>query len=532
MKFELGDYAQMISAAESGYNRYRGAFIKLDNCYLMQFEQDVLDQLKDLDKPIPIYTPSFNSKAKRIMASFESAYFESDEIAQVSNNNGKVQREADAIDLELKDQTRSGMFAPMQRCFLDTIVKGTAIIRSYWTDKLNIEHIQVKDLWFDPSALSHKDLRFVVHRTYSTIPDIAELQQQGIYNNDFDPNTLVKQAYQEQTPFSKVVLYDVYFLDAGVWKLTTLYDRTIILRENIILNDGLPFTFGICLPQPISELDTRAVMSYGDSPMSPMISNQAEINIRRNQMIEAIELSLKPRALVMSGSGLDPMDMHKGAGSMIRVTNPNAVQWIPAPSIQSAIFDIQRLDTEGQEAVGVTAYNSGNDMGQMMNRTATGIATLTQEGNTRIASYLRSFNETMMEPLFDRIVKLIWKYSDSDNFDGIDRSQDIEFKISINVGLGATNKQVQLNGMMQAVQLIAQTGNTKAVTEIIRRTLPLLGIKDVDEVMGADNEESGFTGTPQPQSMGGNQIPTQQAQEQPFDAGANGTVGGAMQTLS
>lgn len=502
-EFTIATAQQLITSGENGYTYYRPVFQKLAKYYLAIMDDKLRESLEKRDKS-RIFFPMINTKVKRVLASFQEAYFSNDEFAKVSPTDEEPQNTiiAEALQKAADFYTSKEMklFSNFDEIFLEAIVYGTAIAKVMWDGtKPRIDKLSIDDVYFDPSARSFEDCRFVIEKIYLTQSDIAKLQRDGIYDNTFDAYSLNQDSLSNaaglvaNNKYSKVVLHDVYFKENGKWYLATVHNKTTIVRSPVELTDGLPIFAGYLVPQFIAPLDYTAIRSYGDSPIASLIPLQDEMNARRNQQIDALGLQLNPKMIVQLGSGIDPLDLKRGAGSIIKANNINGVQVLPPPNIASSINEVSRLDAELQEAIGVTSYNSGVDSSQL-NNTATGISILSQEANTRIQAYIRSFNETFMEPVFMQLCRLIYKYGDARFFDGIDRSAPLKASISINTGIGATNKQVQLNAYQTAYQMFMAMQDVPNARRILKEILPILGIKNTKEYFENDNQ--GQSGNP------------------------------------
>jgi hypothetical protein len=488
------DASNLITSCENGYDTYKPIFQKLSNYYLAQMDTKVEESLKKRGKS-HIFFPVINTKVKRILASFQESYFSNDEFAKISANGDDedLAKLADALQGATDYYTcKIKLFDNFSNIFLNGIVYGTSIVKVMW-DSTNgvprLDYLDIDNVYFDPSARSFEDVRVVIENIFLTNGDVVSLQSGGTYDGDFDASSLTSNvnAHISTNKYSKIKLQDVYFKENGTWYLSTVWNKSVIVRKPVALQDGLPIFAGYLVPQLIVPSDTQSIRVYGDSIVAPLSALQEEMNVRRNQQIDAFSLLLNPKMIVGIGSGIDPMDLKRGAGSIIKANNPNGVIVLPAPNINPAFNDVSRLDTEIQETIGVTSYNSGIDQ-QQMNGTATGISILSQEANTRIQAYIRSFNETFMEPVFRQLCKLIYKYGDDSFFTDVDRTQDFDFQVSINTGLGATNKQIQLNAYNQAFQGFLAVQDVNNARKILKETLPILGIKNTKEYFD-DNQE-------------------------------------------
>jgi hypothetical protein len=142
----------------------------------------------------------------------------------------------------------------------------------------------------------------------------------------------------------------------------------------------------------------------------------------------------------------------------------------------------ERIRTDIEEITGIQMLGSADTSALVNRQTAEGMNILSNEKSLRTDSYIRTVNETFVEPIIAHIGKLIWKYCDKKEFfKGIDRSKDYAFAVNVAAGLGATSKQVQLNGLNEAFAKFMQLGDAQRANQTIVDSLPLLGIKNTSE---------------------------------------------------
>lgn len=474
---DSNELLRLISAAKDGFERYKGIFERVQNDFLCKLDDKTQQRLKKHEKSA-LFIPITASKVRRILASFQEAYFANDSIVHIHQSlEGSAPAETiselqRAFDYYMKNKTKP--FFTLTRNMLGAILCGTPIAKVYWSkDKPIIENVSVFDCWLDPQAEDARDIKYLVHNLKMARADIVALKKQGIFGYD------VGFGYDEQ-PYKREKIQEVYYLQNGSWNVATFIEQNKI--RDVVLQDGLPFVVGALLPQIFNDTE-EAVRVYGDSPTSILLPLQREINIRRNQQIDAIALYLNPRILVESGSLIDPNQIIKGAGQIIQCERLEGAKFMPMPPIQESIFDVNRLDTEAQEALGVTSYNSGVDNNNtLLNSTATGVSILSSEANTRINALIRAYNETFVEPLMTRIAMLIYKY-DPLFMGNFALRAPIEVLASINTGIGATNPQTQINNLDKAFAMFLQTQNLQGANAVIDEMLPILGIKNKEKFL-------------------------------------------------
>ncbi|MDY2584161.1 hypothetical protein, partial [Helicobacter sp.] len=423
------------------------------------------------------------AKTRRILASFQESYFSNSDIVKLEQvlEYPEVSEVIALLQIAFNHYTQKEikLFSILSANMLDAILYGTPIMRVYWNgNKPVLENISIYDVYLDPDATSNEDINYLVHNLYLSKNQIYALIDSGV----FQPQNAVQRESEAIKLYTREKIQEVYYRLSGIWYCATMWGNNKL--RDTPLQDGLPFVIGRLIPQIFSQ-DEEAVKLYGESPISIILPLQQEINTRRNQQIDAIDLSLNPRVLLQMGGGIDPVAFKKGAGEIIQCSDPNAVKFFTPPSIAEGTFDIQRLDLEAQEAIGVTAYNSGVHSAQL-NQTATGVSVLSSEANTRIQSLIRSYNETFIEPALTRLAHLIYKYDTQFFAQGIYKPP-LDLVARINTGLGATNKQLQLQNYQLAFQMFAQIQNYQGMVRVVQDMLSLMGIKNKQDYF---NEES------------------------------------------
>lgn len=474
---DSNELLRLIRAAKDGFEHYKDIFLRVQNDFLGKLDTTTKQKLQKREKSA-LFIPITASKVRRILASFQEAYFTNDSIVHIHQSlEGSAPAETiselqRAFDYYMKNKTKP--FFTLTRNMLGAILHGTPIAKVYWSgDKPIIENVSVFDCWLDPQAEDARDIKYLVHNLKMARSDILALKKQGIFGEElgFEP---------DEQPYKREKLQEVYYLQETTWNVATFIGQNKV--RDVALADGLPFVVGALLPQVFDD-DEDAVRAYGDSPTSILLPLQREINIRRNQQIDAIALYLNPRILVESGSLIDPNQIIKGAGQIIQCERLEGAKFMPMPPIQESIFDVNRLDTEAQEALGVTSYNSGVDNNNtLLNSTATGVSILSSEANTRINALIRAYNETFVEPLMTRIAMLIYKY-DPLFMGNFALRAPIEILASINTGIGATNPQTQISNLDKAFAMFLQTQNLQGANAVIDEMLPLLGIKNKEKFL-------------------------------------------------
>ncbi|CUU91338.1 Bacteriophage head to tail connecting protein [Campylobacter hyointestinalis subsp. hyointestinalis] len=482
----LDKFNKLIKKSKNGYAKYGDSFKALNNAYLLNYSDEKKQFLQRHDKSA-LYFPKLNAKAKRIMDALSQTYFESDKMALLENNINSDDRIIEmwqyAFDYYCKN---INLYAILQPEFLKVSFLGTSIAKIYWdNDKPNIEMLDIDKVFFDPNAKNYDDLRYIIHEFSLTKDDIKGYIKNKVYKN-------TNLEFDSDDEYKRYRLYDIYELKKGKWLLSTIFDDKAILREEVELKDGLPIICGYTLAQVKKIGESGFIGVYGEPPLASILSLQDEFNSLKNASIEATKQHLYPKLLVDKNAQIDRDELINPT-SPIYVKNLGAVSVLPKPDIHFATLNIQAIDNDMSETSGVSPQQNGAT--SVRAETATMSSIMANEGSVRLNGYIRTYNETFIEPLFYQFAKLIYKYGDPMFFIGVDRSEVMSFKLNLECGIGALNKEVQKRNLIESSNLLGNhfqmclavqdTQGAELIKdaheELISKLMPLFGVKDFDK---------------------------------------------------
>lgn len=516
---------QLITQAKDGYEKYKTSFVELQKAYLLEFGAQRKKTLAKKNKS-SVYIPKLNAKVKYLITTLNNVYFSSERMADLEyylNSNEDILRMwQEAIDFYTE---KLNMFKIFQPFFLECSVLGTCVAKITWQNDFPlIEKIDLENIFFDPNATNSEDISYLVHQIFLNVSQIKDLQKAGVFDKRVRIDELVDE--DDSDNFKKVSLYEFYEQKNGVWFVSTLLEQEL-LRDEIELKDGLPFVWGSMLPQ-LKKIDENEnyICAYGEPVFSSMIPLQEEMNISRNLMIDACRAHISPKVVLQKSSGVTRADIET-ISSPVYLNEPGAITIFPPPRIESTTANLQILESEITEVSGISPQNNGAQTAK--NETATEISIKADEGGRRVSDYVRALNETFVEPLFDRLALLVYRYGRSEFFAGYERMSMPSFRFKVQTGTGAMNKEVRRAGLQSSMSVFSQLyqmymsiGDTQSAYKIIKANekltkelLPLLGVKNVSEFLS----DEGVSEQMQNNFMLQQQAQQLQAQEQELQAG-------------
>ena len=485
----LSELQSYYTAAENGYSQYKDDFHRLMDIYRGELPEEIAKDLKARGKSHIAYKKA-RAIVGRYTASVKATYFTNDSFADITSHETTEEAEAEAKAkqhmFEYLWKHKIKAYKPFSQCIFDSGLYGTPCAKVYFNsteDTPKMEHVSIHDLWFDPDAMDSDDCRYYVHNYRKSMSDIQSLKKAGVYNASFkmtdisiDSRSGISSS-NTQTPHSRVTLSDIYFRRNNKWYVSTLFEKSVILRSDIELVDGQPFIVGGITEQASDDRES-SVRIYSDTFLSAIDTMQMEMTTRVNQQLDAIALNISPKYFTEKSAGLDDKDLKSGAGRQVTMVNMSLKEQIPPPSVPMLNADIDRLALQMEESTGVKTL-TGQDSALVNRQTAHGMEILSADQNIMVDSYIRGFNETFAERLAKRMVVLGWKYCKNTTlFKGVSRTTDTDFYVSINAGLGATSRAVKIEGNDKLFQQFMAIGDVDNARQIIRDTLPLYGKKN------------------------------------------------------
>jgi len=451
----------------------------------------------------------------------------------LSNDELAMLMSDESMDIVEQDTTEFPIFDPNGQPVIDPMgmpVMGSThnIVaqKKKKSGKVVIENVPPEEFLISKKARTIADSPFVAHRqmlTRSTLIAMGFNKEQvdGLQIGDalaYTPERVARypageQPYQIQTDdlsMQEIEVFECYVKTdiegKGIASLVQVfYASNEILedekgKEMVEEVDYVPF-HSIC-PIPIPH------KFFGNSLADRTTDIQLIKTTITRQMLDNLYLTNNARVVAVEGQvNLDDL-LTSTAGGVIRAKSPNAVQQLVVQNVASQAFPmLQYLDTVQSKRTGVSDASQGLDPSILQNVTAAAVASMQQAGAGKIELMARIFAETGVKSLFKGILHLLCKYQDKPRLVRM-RGEFVEFDprtwanqydVSINIGLGAGNRQEQMAMLSMVLakqeQLIGQYGPANPYVSpaqyrgTLGRMVEIAGFKDSAEFYKAITPE-------------------------------------------
>jgi len=440
-----------------------------------------------------------------------------DELAMLMSDETMEIVEQDTTEFPIYDPMGQPVFDPTGMPVMGS-THNVVVQKRKKSGKVTIENVPPEEFLISKKARTIADSPFVAHRQMLTRSDLIAMgfnkkQVESLQMDDalaYTPERVARysageQPYQVQTDdpsMQEIEVFECYVktdMDGkGIATLTQVfYASNEILqdekgKEMVEEVDYVPF-HSIC-PIPIPH------KFFGNSLADRTTDLQLIKTTITRQMLDNLYLTNNARVVAVEGQvNLDDL-LTSTAGGVIRAKSQGAVQQLVVQNVAQAAFPmLQYLDTVQSKRTGVSDASQGLDPAILQNVTAAAVASMQQAGAGKIELMARIFAETGVKSLFQGILHLLCKYQDKARMVRM-RGEFVEFDprtwanqydVSINVGLGAGNRQEQMAMLSMVLakqeQLIAQYGPANPYVSpaqyrsTLGRMVEIAGFKDSSE---------------------------------------------------
>jgi hypothetical protein len=464
----------------------------------------------------------------------------------LSNDELAMLMSDETMEIVEQDTTEFPIFDPMGQPVIDPMgmpvmgaTHNVVVQQKKKSGKVTIENVPPEEFLISKKARTIADSPFVAHRQMLTRSTLVAMgfnkkQIEGLQMGDalaYTPERVARyaageQPYQTQTDdpsMQEIEVFECYVktdIDGkGIASLVQVfYASNEILedekgKEMIEEVDYVPF-HSIC-PIPIPH------KFFGNSLADRTVDLQLIKTTITRQMLDNLYLTNNARVVAVEGQvNLDDL-LTSTAGGVIRAKSQGAVQQLVVQNVANQAFPmLQYLDTVQSKRTGVSDASQGLDPAILQNVTAAAVASMQQAGAGKIELMARIFAETGVKSLFQGILHLLCKYQDKARVVRM-RGEFVEFDprtwanqydVSINVGLGAGNRQEQMAMLSMVLakqeQLIGQYGPANPYVSpaqyrgTLGRMVEIAGFKDSAEFYKAITpEQDQMLSNPPPQEQ-------------------------------
>lgn len=265
------------------------------------------------------------------------------------------------------------------------------------------EAVDIEDFFPDPFADSIESARYVIHRVYRDKAHVERLFADGTYKRPDDDRW--QQYLQTHSALDRMASVELGG-GSGTGRDKTLLSLLEYWTDNVVVTvaggngtdgaggtillraDRNPFAHG---EKPFVRIVDYLVPHefWGIGELEPLEGVQETLNALWNSRIDNVKISINSMFAAVMDFMLDPSDLQVRPGGVIRVKEgipvDQAFKRIDLGDVtQSSYTEAAEIERMAEKVSGVSPYQTGQDS-PSYNRTATGIALISEQGNNRFA---------------------------------------------------------------------------------------------------------------------------------------------------
>ncbi len=288
------------------------------------------------------------------------------------------------------------------------------------------EAVDITNFFIDPIADSIENARYVIHRVYRDKAYLEEKFKEGMYKKP--PQDIWVSFLNENASLARLATIGLGSgatasgTDDGLIELLEVWTPTKMVTVagggsgGILLRaERNPFAHG---EMPFSRIVDHLVPHefWGIGELEPLEGLQDMMNELWNARIDNVKLVLNTMFMAVMDYIEDPADLQVGPGKIVRVREGiplnQAVQRLELGQVtQNAYEETAEVERMTEKVSGVSQYTTGTGGGGALNRTATGVALISEQGNTRFAHKVRMAELTGFRRLARQFATIIQQYS-------------------------------------------------------------------------------------------------------------------------
>lgn len=287
------------------------------------------------------------------------------------------------------------------------------------------EAVDIFDFFVSPEGTSMEDAAYTIHRVYRTVDHIERMAEQGHYHlpdpDSWESFVNAQQQYPMQERLSEVGLGPGAMSQNA--KNTKLIELREIWTDEVVMTSASgelllraernPFAHG---EKPFVRIVDHMVPHefWGIGELEPLEGIQDTMNALWNSRIDNVKLVLNKMFAVSVDYLVDMKDLQMRPGGVVRLREGvpinQAIEGIDLGEVTSSSYqEANEMERMSEKVSGVSAYQMGTDS-PALNRTATGVALISEQGNTRFAHKVRISELTGLRRLAKHFGTILQQY--------------------------------------------------------------------------------------------------------------------------
>ena len=427
---------------------------------------------------------------------------------------------------------------PRQEPVLDEMGQPVMIAQPYefvkyrgpsaqWVDNFNF--------WPAPDATDIPTARYVIQRTYRELNELKELIAQGVYQLPPGITTVAELFTSSEEEDSKDIRQD----EVGEGHTSDTDDTrepcellefwfrdnrvvTVANRRAVIRSQESPFWHG---EKPYVRFVDYLLEGefWGAGEAESIEALQDLANAIVNQRIDSTRLTMDAMFAVNTKAIEDERDLQIRPGGIVRIAGDylpqEAVQRLELGDVnQTAFQEASEIERLIERTSGVSDFTLGTD-DEGINRTATGVSLMTENGNTKVALKVRQMELMALLPLARHWGAIVQQFTEEEEYIRLmgPNGQWLFATITPDAVQGALDYSIETMSTTQSETVAKEQAITllQSVSGAWPQAAPQL-VKDVLEAFGKKNLVPYFTGMPDLEltqqlmlsdSMGGQIVP-------------------------
>ncbi len=287
------------------------------------------------------------------------------------------------------------------------------------------EAVDISDFFIDPVADSIETARYAIHRVWRDRAHLEEMFGNKTYHRP--DRDILNSFVSEHTMMQRMSTVDL-----GPGSSPNELDSTLYAIYEIWTDDYIIAALGDAKNVSILLRCERNPYAHGEKPFVRIVDHlvphefwgigelealegiQDAINALWNSRIDNVKMSLNTMFLAVMDYLIDPADLQVRPAGVVRVREGIPLNQVVQPLelgdvTSSAYTETASLEELSQRVSGVSPYTTGGDS-PAFNRTATGVALISEQGNTRFAHKVKMAELTGFTRLARHYASILQQY--------------------------------------------------------------------------------------------------------------------------